>query len=45
MHLIATGGGTTVDDNPHDESIGVIPTNEELMIAKDTMQLYTSQNK
>lgn len=30
MHLIATGGGTTVDTNPHDESIGVLPTTNQI---------------
>jgi transposase-like protein len=30
MHLIATGGGTTVDTNPNDESVGgIIPTDDE----------------
>jgi hypothetical protein len=33
MHLIATGGGTTVDNNPNDESIGVIPTTDEEQIS------------
>lgn len=30
MHLIATGGGATVDSNPHDESIGVLPTTDQV---------------
>jgi transposase-like protein len=31
MHLIATGGGgTTVDTNPNDESIGVLPTTDQV---------------
>jgi transposase-like protein len=29
MHLIATGGGTTVDSNPNDESVGVLPTTDQ----------------
>jgi transposase-like protein len=29
MHLIATGGGSTVDNNPNDESIGVLPTDDQ----------------
>jgi transposase-like protein len=30
MHLIATGGGATVDTNPNDESIGVLPTTDQV---------------
>jgi transposase-like protein len=29
MHLIATGGGTNVDNNPNDESVGILPTNDD----------------
>ncbi|CAF0863358.1 unnamed protein product [Adineta ricciae] len=30
MHLIATGGGATVDTNPNDESVGALPTDEQV---------------
>ena len=30
MHLIATGGGANVDTNPNDESIGVLPTTDQV---------------
>ncbi|CAF2174902.1 unnamed protein product [Rotaria magnacalcarata] len=29
MHLIATGGGATVDSNPNDESVGMISTHDQ----------------
>jgi hypothetical protein len=29
MHLIATGGGTTVDTNTNEESVGALPTNDQ----------------
>ena len=28
MHLIATGGGTNVNDNINDESVVTVPTND-----------------
>ena len=29
MHLIATGGGTTVDNTPNDETVGIISTDDQ----------------
>ncbi|CAF4974575.1 unnamed protein product, partial [Rotaria sp. Silwood1] len=44
MHLIATGGSTTVDNNPNDESVGIISTNDQTTNEQQQQEQTTNQN-
>ena len=45
MHLIATGGGATVDTNPHDESIGVLPTTNQVQDEQPVSSLEEEEDE